>query len=143
MAKRNILTRILAIGGTVLVGLPILAPLVLAVLFWFKEGVFRLDYLMPMELIFVALLGGCVLLLAAVRAHSRWRGSLGWALGVAAASPPLAQGLAVLTGLASRERVMADWPMGLVLAFVVLYSLALIVMVGLGVLLTRQVFQQR
>ncbi len=35
MAKRNILTRILAIGGTVLVGFPILAPLVLAVLFWF------------------------------------------------------------------------------------------------------------
>ncbi len=98
---------------------------------------------MPMELIFVALLGGCVLLLAAVRAHSRWRGPLGWALGVAAASPLLAQGLAVLTGLASGEKVMAGWPMGLVLAFVVLYSLALIVMVGLGVLLTRQVFPQR
>lgn len=141
MARKNYLDRTLAVVGVMLVGFPILAPLVLALISLFREGVFRLDYLMPMELIFFALLGGGMLLLAALHLRSRWRGLLAWALGVVFVAPSLAQGLAILSGIASGERQLAGWQMGLILAFVVFYSLALIAMLVGGVLLGRDAFR--
>ena len=50
MVKKDVLTRILAIAGTVLVWLPILAPALFSVVAVIQEGTFRFDYLMPAEL---------------------------------------------------------------------------------------------
>ena len=83
MEKKNILTKILAIAGTALAWFPILAPVVLSIPGLIAERVFRFDYLMPAELFPVALVGGGLLLGAALRARSR-RGLIGWGLGIAA-----------------------------------------------------------
>jgi hypothetical protein len=71
MKRNDIFTRLLAIGGTVLVWLPLLAPVVLAVLGYLAYGTVVLDYLMPAELAVLALAGTALLLWAAQRARDR------------------------------------------------------------------------
>jgi len=73
MEKRGIFTKILATVGTVLVWFPILAPILLTVIFYINERIFRFDYLMPMELFLAALIGGGLLIWAALRMRARAR----------------------------------------------------------------------
>jgi hypothetical protein len=104
MRRTGALTKVLAILGTTLVWLPLLAPIFFSVLFFIRARLLRFDYLMPAELFPVALLGGALLLWAAVRAE--------------------------VTGLASGATEPVGWWPALVLASVAAYSLAL---VGAGV----------
>jgi len=132
--RKDILTRVLASAGTALVWFPILAPIILSIFVIFTDHRFRFDYLMPAELFPFALAGGGLLLWAALRAHSR-RGLIGWGLGIAAGFLVGGQGLAVLTGLASGRTAPTGWWWILVLASLVIYSLALVAMSVGGVAL--------
>jgi lipid-A-disaccharide synthase-like uncharacterized protein len=129
MRRTGALTKVLAILGTTLVWLPLLAPIFFSVLFFIRARLLRFDYLMPAELFPVALLGGALLLWAAVRARSRVR-LIGGGLGVAVALLVGGQVLAEVTGLASGATEPVGWWPALVLASVAAYSLAL---VGAGV----------
>ena len=139
MEKRDVLTKILAIAGTVLVWFPILVPVLLSVAI-IKERMFRFDYLMPAELFPVALVGGCLLVWAALRARSRRR-LFGWGIGIAVGSLVGGQVLATVTGLASGETEPVGWPWALVLSSLAIYSLALVVMGVGGLLLLRDLFK--
>lgn len=108
MEKMGVLTKILAIAGTALVWFPILAPVLLSLALLVKERVFRVDYLMPAELFLAALVGGGLLIWAALRARSPWR-LIGWGLGIAVGLLVGGQALAVLTGLASGETEPVGW----------------------------------
>ena len=138
--KKDILTKALAIAGTALVWFPILAPVVLAVLGFIAGRRFLFDYLMPAELFPAALVGGGLLMGAALRARSR-RGLIGWGLGTAVGLLVGGQALAVVTGLASGNAEPAGWPWALVLASIAVYSLALVVIAVGGVLLVRDLFR--
>ena len=132
MKTTNTLTKVLAIIGTVLVWLTLLSPFILWLLFsaWRGSISFRyFDYLMPAELFLVALVGGLLLVWAALRAR-RYRLLIGCSLGLAVLALVGGQGLAVLTGLASGEIGQDSWQWVLVLATLGVYWLAL---VGLGV----------
>jgi peptidoglycan/LPS O-acetylase OafA/YrhL len=142
MAKKGVLTKILAIVGTVLVWFPILAPILFSVLALTIERMFRFDYLMPAELFPAALVGGGLLLWAALRARSRRR-LIGWGLGIAVGLLVGGQALAVVTGLASGETEPAGWWFALVLASIAAYSLALVAMGVGGALLLRDLFKAR
>jgi len=140
MEKKGILTKSLAIVGTVLVWIPILAPAFFSAALLTQARIFRFDYLMPAELFPVALVGGFLLLWAALRARSR-RGLIGGSLGGAAVLLVGSQALAVVTGLASGETAPTGWPWALVLSLLALYVLALVVMGVGGVLLLRDLFK--
>ena len=140
MAKTGVVTKALAVAGTVLVWLPILAPVLFAAAFRIQAGMFRFDYLMPAELFPVALAGGCLLLWAAVRARAR-RGLIGGSLAGAVVLPVAGQALATVTGLASGRTEPAGWPWALVLASLALYIMALIVLGVSGVLLLHDLFK--
>jgi len=140
MEKKDILTKVLAIIGTVLVWFPILSPVVVSVIGFTAERMFRFDYLMPAELFPVALVGGGLLMWAALRAHSR-RGIIGWGLGTAAGLLVGGQTLAMATGLASGDTEPTGWQWALVLASIGVYSLALVVIGAGGVLLLRDLFK--
>ena len=140
MEKKGVLTKILAIVGTMLVWFPILAPVLLSVAVIITERMFRFDYLMPAELFPATLVGGGLLIWAALRARSR-RGIIGWGLGSAVGLLVGGQALAVATGLASGETEPAGWWWALVLASIVVYSLALVVIGVGGVLLLRDLFK--
>jgi len=142
MKWRAVLTHILAIVGTVLVWLPILAPIVLAVVMLIRVRRFLFDYLMPAELFPVALIGGTLLLWASWRARSR-RSLIGWGLGLAVALLVGGQELAVVTGLASGT-IGPDSPwLAVVLATLAAFGLALIAVGIGGILLLRDLATTR
>jgi hypothetical protein len=141
MKKKNLLTRILAITGTILVWFPILAPILFSAIFMITRHVFRFDYLMPAELFPFALVGGGLLLWAALRERSH-RHLIGWGLGSAAGLLVGGQLLAVGTGLASGETEPVGWWWILVLASLAIYSLALVAVGVGGILLLHDLFNK-
>jgi hypothetical protein len=140
MEKKDVFTKILAILGTILMWLPVLAPIIFAVGFFIRTSMFRVDYLMPAELFPIAMLGGGMLLWASLRAHSR-RGLIGWGLAVAVGMLFGGQALAVVTGLASGETKPTPLLMALVLVPIGIYVLALVAVGVGGILLVRDLFK--
>jgi len=141
MKKKNVVTKILAIAGTVLVWGPILAPVFFSAIILMTRPIFRFDYLMPAELFPFALAGGGLLLWAALRTRSH-RNFIGWGLGIATGSLVGGQWLAVVTGLASGETERGGWQWILVLASLAIYVLALVAMGVGGILLLRNLFKK-
>ena len=140
MEKKDVFTKILAIFGTILMWLPILAPIILAVGSLIFAGMFRFDYLMPAELFPSALIGGILLVWASTRAHS-YRKLIGWGLVIAVILLFGGQALAVVTGMASGETEPTPLLMALVLGPILIYALVL-AMVGVGgILLVRGLFK--
>jgi len=99
-----------------------------------------MDYLIPGELFPLVVLGGGLLFMAARLAHSRRRRLIGWSFGVAVASLILAQGLAIVTGLASGETPAEGLPWIAVLALLAIYDLAVLALGVGGVLLVADLF---
>ncbi len=140
MENKGAFTKGLAIAGTVLVWLPILAPIVFSLIRFIQRRVFQFDYLMPAELGLFAFGGGILLLVAAIRTRSHMK-LIGWGLGIAFVMILGGQALAVVTGLASGAAEPVGWRWTLVLGSLVLYTLA-IVDVGVGgILLLRDLFK--
>jgi len=140
--KKNVFTSILAILGTVLVCLTILAPIIVTVIFAFKERLFLFDYLMPAELFPFALAGGVLLFWAALRKRSR-REWIGWSLGSGILMLVVSQLIAVLTGLANGESPPGGVWFIIVLIFLAGYILAVISLCVSGVLLLRDIFRSK
>jgi hypothetical protein len=136
MEKKDIFTKGLAITGTALVWFPLLAPMIASVILFIAERDLRFDYLMPAEFFPVAAIGGGLLLWAAVGAHTR-RGIIGGSLVIAASALAGGQALAVATGLASGACAPTGWPWALVIASLVIYTLALAIMGVSGALLAH------
>jgi hypothetical protein len=134
-------TKALALLGTLLVWFPLLATVFISVAGSLHDRLFRFDYLMPAELFPSAFVGGGLLLWASLKAHSR-RGLIAWGLGLAIVSLFGGQALAVLTGLASGAIAPAGWPWVLVIASLVIYTLALLELGLAGLLLLRHLFNR-
>ncbi len=140
MEKKDGLTKILAIFGTVLIWFPVLAPFLAGMGLFVRSGMVRFDYLMPAELFPSALLGGVILLWAAVRAHSRQK-LIGWGLTLAAVLLFGGQAIAVITGLASGRTEPTPLLMALVLTPIMIYALLLAVIGIGGAQLVRDLFK--
>lgn len=140
MNKNGTLTKILAVVGTVLVWLPILAPLLLGLVSLAVDGIFRLDYLMPAELFLLVLAGGAGLIWAAFRARAHLALIAGSAI-TAIIALVGSQFVAVITGLASGETAIGGWAYYLVLAIFAIYILSVMAMGVGGVLLLRDLFR--
>ncbi len=141
MQKRDIFTKILAIVGTILVGLPVVAPIVFGLLRLFRGASFLVDYLMPAELGFLVLAGALMLLWAAVRvrAYIKW---IAWSIGLAILLVVGAQWLAVVTGLADGSTLEGGWQSAVVYAGIIGYDLAVISLLVAGIQLIRKVFKR-
>jgi hypothetical protein len=139
MAKKGLFTKILAIIGTGLVWLPILAPFIFSAITFTGDHIFRFDYLMPAELFQFVLLGGGLLLWAALRAHSHGK-LIGWSLAAAAGTFFISQVIAVITGLASGATAADGLPWVLVVGFLAAYDIAVIGMSIGGALLIHDLF---
>ena len=142
MGNKGVLTKVLAVAGTVLVWFPILAPILLTTILFIQRQIFRFDYLLPAELGLFAFGGGIILLIAAIRARSYGK-VIGWGLGIALITVVGGQMIAVVTGLADGSTEPSGWQWALVLGSLAIYILAVIgVGVG-GILLLRDVFRSQ
>ena len=132
---RRTLAIILAAVGTVLVWIPIVAPLFFSLLYLAQTGRWQLDYLMPAELGMLVAVGACALVAAALLARSRLKlFAAAIAIGLAAIFGGAA--LAQVTGLASGEIEPDGWQWALVTACLGVYALCVIALgVGGGLLL--------
>ncbi|MEI6531176.1 MAG: hypothetical protein WCN99_06805 [bacterium] len=140
MEKKVILTKVLAVIGTVLVWFPIVATVVLSIVGSIRSHIFLFDYLLPLELFPVALVGGGLLLCAALLTRSR-RGLIAWGLGIVAGMLISGQVLAETSGLASGQTEPTGWAWALVLASIDIYWLALLELGTVGVLLIRDLYR--
>jgi len=135
------LTRILAIMGTVLVWIPILFPIVFTLIRLIQSGMFRFDYLMPAELFSVVLVGGGLLLWAAIRAR-RWNKVVAWGLVAIVVLLGGSQGLAVVTGMASGETPATGIWWILALSMIIAYSLVVILLGVVGIRLILDLYKK-
>jgi hypothetical protein len=142
LQNRAILNKILAITGTLLVWPPVAAPVFFSVVGLIASGVFNVDYLMPAELFLLVLVGGLLLLWAALRARMRRRW-IAWSLGSVVLLPVLGSLVAKVTGLADGRIEPTGWQWALVLAFLAGYVLAIIALGVGGILLIRDVFRMK
>ena len=142
MEKQSLLTRMLAIVGSVLVWLPLVAPLLFGLIRLIAGGPFRFDFLMPAELFPVVLVGALLLIWAAARAHS-YRALIAGGAGLAVVLLVGGQALAVVTGLASGATEPQGISWALVVIALVLYIVAVMAVGVGGILLLRRLFKTR
>lgn len=136
------LDRILAITGTVLTWLPIAAMLFTALVGTIAARSPRIDYLMPAELFPAFLLGGVLLIVAAIRTRRRRRAII-VSVTTAVVGLVAAQGLAVLSGLASGARAAEGAPLVVVMSFLALSTAAMVATGVVGWRLARELRKHR
>jgi hypothetical protein len=141
LENKNWLTKTMAVVGTILVTLPILAPIIFMVIQLISTGKYIFDYLMPAELGLSVLIGAGFILWSAIRARNfiKWNACF---LGIAIVLIFGGQGLAIITGLASGEFDAAGWRYGVVLGSIIGYDLAVLGLVAGGVMLLINLFHQ-
>jgi hypothetical protein len=142
IGKKDPFTKGLAITGTILIWLPIVLPIFFSSIFLVERGLFRFDYLMPAEFFFFALMGGALLIWAAVRAKSKQL-MIGWSIGFAVFTLVSMQGLAVVSGLASGRTEPHGFWLVIVMLLLVLYNLSLILCGIAAILLLRDLFKRQ
>lgn len=142
MKRRDVVTKVLAVAGTILAWFPLLAPVLFSAIMLVMSGMWRFDFLMPAELFPAALAGSSLLLWAALRARAYVK-LVAWGAGLAAVMLGGGQGLAVVTGLASGDIEPTGWPWLLVLASLGLYALGILLVAIGGALLLRDLFRPR
>lgn len=138
MPKRDAFSRGLALAGTALAWFPFVAMLATSRLFGPRP---RIDYLMPAELFPMVVVGGVVLMWAALRVRSRVK-TVAWGLGGAIGGLVVVSALAMGTGLASGATSPSSAPVAwmAVIATLVVYVLACLELGVAGILLTRDAF---
>ncbi len=140
MKKKDVLTKILAIIGTTLIWLPIVAAVIIGIVFLFRAGFFRIDYLIPAEVFPIELIGMLLLLWAAIRSKYQWKLILGcivFVLVCLAGSIILAD----VSGLASGARDADGFWYVLVLTLLILFDVGLMVLGVIGILFIRRLFK--
>jgi hypothetical protein len=142
MRKKDALTKILAIAGTTLVWLPVVAMVFITAAVLVRHGGFHFDYLIPAELFPVFFGGGLLLLWGFIRAK-RYRMWIGVGLGAALVFLVAGQAVAVATGLAKGATQPGGWQAAVVLGAIILYDLAVIAVGVGGILLTKDLFRKQ
>ena len=128
--------------GTVLVSLPIVAPLVFGLFSLVRSGRFRFDFLMPGELFFLVLGGAALLIWAAIRAK-KFLKAIAWLIGGAIVLLVAVQGFAQISGLAHGETGQDSWQFALTVGVFIVFDLAVLALFLIGIRLTVQVFKKQ
>lgn len=139
MKNKTTWAKTLAVLGTALIWIPIVAPIVLGLIALATRGQFLFDFLIPAELFLLVAAGGVLLLATAFWVHRRQK-LIGGGMVAAAVLLAGSQGLAELTGLASGTTPAAGMPLVAVLTLFAGYVAAVITVGVGGILLLRDLF---
>ena len=138
MKNKQAATKILALLGTGLLWFPSAATILISIIGTIAAGQFLFDYLMPAELSLFAIVGGGLLLWAAIRLRSRI-----WLVAGGVASMVLtllgSQGLAVVSGLASGENPPNGVMFTVVVSMLAVHALLQIALAVLGVFILQEI----
>ena len=133
MEKKDSLSKILTIVGTILAWFPIAAPFIFGFISLSMDGIYRFDYLMPAEFGFLAFAGGAMLLWAALRTRKRLQ-IIAWGFGITVVA------LAVIIQIGGVIPGTLEY--ALAIGLLVVNSLAMVLMGIGGALLWRDLFRK-
>jgi hypothetical protein len=140
--KNNLLTKLLAVAGVILIGIPVIAPLVFAIISLTSGNGFRLDYMMPAELFIMVLIGAGLLIWASIRAKELIK-PIAWTLGISVVLLIACQVIAQISGLAD-GRIEASGPYFIiVMSMLILFDLGVVALTVLGGMLISRVFSAK
>ena len=139
MGKHDALAKTLAIVGTLLVVLPLVAPLALSLRSIGRPGGYRLDYLMPFEVYPVTLVGMLMIVWASFRARLHKR-AVGITIAVMLGALVLAGVAAQVTGIAQSVEQLETWRYVLTAGLGVVSILAQIALAVVGGMLVKDLF---
>lgn len=137
--KTHLFTKLLAVAGVILTGIPVVAPLVFAIISFASGNGFRLDYLMPGELFIMVLVGAGLIIWAAIRAKTILRPII-WVLGVSFVFFFGSQVLAQVTGLANGRLPKTGLLFTVVMLMLIIYDLGVVALTVLGGILIKRAF---
>ena len=142
MTDKNVFSKVLASGGTVLVLMPIFFMLLTAVVGSIARKQILCDYMMPAELSILVLVGCGALLWAALREHTFVK-AIVWTTGIAFLLLLGCQGLAMVTGLANGEVGVEDAPgwVAIITAMLIAYDVCVALLGYWGVRLSQRIFK--
>ena len=141
MKGGNVLTKVFALAGVILVWIPLFFTVLTAIIGSIVNRKLLFDYLMPAELFPLALAGTILLLLAAMLTHA-YRKPV--CLGTAAAVLFLLGSLilAKVTGLATGAANPAGWALVSAIVLINLYSVSIAGIGAIGILITKTVYRK-
>ncbi len=134
MKNTGTFTKILAVTGTVLAWMPVLAPTILAIGSLIRRGRFLFDFLMPAEVFPVVLAAWALLLWAALRSGRRTRLLAGCII-LAVVTLVGSQAFAQVTGLADGRIGMESWQFFATMSVFFIYDLSVLATGVTGILL--------
>jgi hypothetical protein len=141
MKRNNALIKTLAIVGTILVWLPVLAPLVMTRWAMLGQEGFGFDWLIPAELAPIVAVGAALLLAAALLSRAR-RAWVLWGIGIMVAGIVLGSVIAQVSGLANGAVEPAETGWWIVVVGMIALYVAGIVETGVaGILMLRDLFR--
>ena len=141
MEKKDNLTKTLAVAGTTLILMAVIAPIFFSITALISNGRFVFDFIMPAELFPLVLIGSALLIFAAVRAKSR-RKLIIWSFAIGIVMLFGGQALAVATGLASGEIEPTGIWWGLTLGSLIVFDLAVVATCVGGFLLIVELYKR-
>ena len=137
MKNKSLISKIIAITGTILVWIPIIAPVLLTIIFLIIKGRLAFDFLMPMELIFLVIIGAILLIISSIIMKFKWK-IIGISLGTIISIFILGQFIAEITGIASGETEMTSTLYFIMITFVIIYIISLIILGISGIKLVKK-----
>ncbi len=137
MGNRGVLTKILAVIGMILLWAPLAFMILTSVIGSIMMGQFHCDFLIPAELFPIVIVGGLLLMWAALRAKLM-RKPIIIDLIAAAVFLFAAQGIAILSGIASGAAAATGFYWWLIIATFVLHILSELGMAICGIMLIRK-----
>ena len=143
MGKKLLLSKILAIAGTVLLLFPILAMLVTGIVGSLRRGWIMVDYMLPAELGIVVIAGAASVLVAAILAK-KYVKCVVWTIVATVGLIAACTGLAAVTGLASGRVQTPEVPViyGIVIGALIAFDVAVALLGVLGILLSKALFKK-
>lgn len=141
MKNKILISKILAITGTILVWIPIIAPVLLTIIFLITEGRLAFDFLMPMELFFLVIIGALLLIISSIIMKFKWK-IIGISLGTTITVFILVQFIAEITGIASGETEMTTLLYFIMITFVIIYIISLIILGISGISLVKKLLKE-
>lgn len=142
MKDTNLLIKIMLVVGVILLGVPLLLPVVLGFFALAQSGRYIFDYLMPAELFVVVLTGAVLVLIAAILARRRVK-ITAWLVGVVVVTLAALFVIPQLTGLScTTEGAAGAWipVMHIILA---VYWVAVLVLGVCGKLLLGDLIKKK
>lgn len=140
MQIKIIWAKILAIGGVILVALPVLFPVIISFPNLIRSGHFNFDYLFPAEMFPIVLLGGILILVAAILARMHLK-LIAWGFGAVVVTLAALMIVPIATGLNKSIEQPTGNLMLILQGIVALHWLAIFALLIGGIILVVALFK--